>query len=146
MRFQLDDNRRKRTHLPTLAETSFNLVCSTLGLISLGFAIAAMARLIGFEGFSPARFDLMPVHWRITETALSVMFAAAGFGLWQRTNWGLAMWVAASAIVVARHTIFVETFGSNTFALGLICAVSAIYVLFWVLSASARRRARLAKN
>jgi Family of unknown function (DUF6163) len=145
MRFTVEEDRKKRRAAPLPGESLFELFNRMLGLVALGFAILAMARLIGVPGLSPSRFDLMPVEWRTVTTALTILYAAAGFGLWQLTRWGLLIWVVACIIQIAMHTLFSQYFGLNRELIIIIAILLTTYSLFWAYVYIGKRKRALTK-
>jgi Family of unknown function (DUF6163) len=145
MRFTAEEDRKKRRTAPLPGENLFELFNRLLGLVALGFAIVAMARLIGVPGLSPSRFDLMAVEWRTATTTLTILYAAAGFGLWQLTRWGLVIWIIACLIQIAMHTVFEQYFGLNRELIIVIIALLTGYFLFWSYVYIGKRRRALAK-
>jgi hypothetical protein len=146
MRFTVEEDRKKRRAAPLPGEEIFALFNRMLGLVALGFAILAMARLIGVPGLSPSRFDLMPVEWRTATTTLTILYAAAGFGLWQLTRWGLVIWIVACLIQILMHTAFSQYFGLNRELIVIITGLLTTYFVFWSYVYVGKRRRALAKN
>ncbi len=146
MRFTVEEDRKKRRSVPLPGEELFALFNRLLGLVALGFAILAMARLIGFPGLSPSRFDLMPVEWRTVTTTLTILYAAAGFGLWQLTRWGLIIWIAACLIQILMHTLFSQYFGLNRQLIIIITILLSTYSVFWFYVYLGKRKRALAKH
>jgi hypothetical protein len=146
LRFTVEEDRKKRKSSPLPGEDLFALFKRLLGLVALGFAILAMARLIGVPGLSPSRFDLMPVEWRTAATTLTVLYAAAGFGLWQLTRWGLVIWAAACLIQILMHTVFAEYFGVNRELIAVITILLIAYSVFWLYVYFGKRKRALAKH
>jgi Family of unknown function (DUF6163) len=146
MRFTVEEDRKKRRAAPLPGEEIFALFNRMLGLVALGFAILAMARLIGVPGLSPSRFDLMPVEWRTATTTLTILYAAAGFGLWQLTRWGLVIWIVACLIQILMHTVFSQYFGLNRELIVIITGLLTTYFVFWSYVYVGKRRRALAKN
>ena len=145
MRFTVED-RKKRRSLSLPGEDLFVLFNRLLGLVALGFAILAMARLIGVPGLSPSRFDLMPIEWRTATTTLTILYAAAGFGLWQLTRWGLIIWISACLIQILMHTVFSQYFGLNRELIIIIAILLSTYSLFWLYVYIGKRKRALAKH
>jgi Family of unknown function (DUF6163) len=112
MRFTTVELRRRHVS-PTLLDLAFLIASRLLGLVALGLSLTEFARLVGIGGLDPSRFDLMPVAWRVAATMLAVFYAAAGFGLWQVTNWGFAVWAFAGLAQIAMHTLYSNVFGVN---------------------------------
>jgi Family of unknown function (DUF6163) len=146
MRFTVEEDRKKRRAAPLPGESLFELFNRLLGLVALGFAILAMARLIGAPGLSPSRFDLMPVEWRTVTTTLTILYAAAGFGLWQLTRWGLVIWIVACLIQIAMHTLFEQYFGLNRELIIVVIVLLATYFLFWSFVYLGKRKRELSKH
>lgn len=145
MRFTIEGDRKKRRPASAPGEHLFSLFNRMLGLVALGFAILAMARLIGVPGLSPSRFDLMPIEWRTVTTMLTVLYAAAGFGLWQVTRWGVVVWIAACFIQIAMHTVLSQLFGHNSELILIILVLLAAYFVFWSYVYVGKRKRALAK-
>ena len=146
MRFTVEEDRKKRRAAPLPGESLFELFNRLLGLVALGFAILAMARLIGAPGLSPSRFDLMPVEWRTVTTTLTILYAAAGFGLWQLTRWGLLIWIVACLIQIAMHTLFAQYFGLNRELIIVVIVLLATYFVFWSYVYIRKRKRELSKH
>ena len=146
MRFTVEEDRKKRRAAPLPGEDIFALFNRILGLVALGFAILAMARLIGVPGLYPSRFDLMPVEWRTATTTLTILYAAAGFGLWQLTRWGLIIWIDACLIQILMHTAFSQYFGVNRELIIIISGLLAAYSVSWSYVYFGKRRRALAKH
>ena len=146
MRFTVEEDRKKRRSAPLQGENIFMLFNRLLGLVALGFAILAMARLIGVPGLSPSRFDLMPVEWRTITTTLTILYAAAGFGLWQLTRWGLIIWIVACLIQILMHTAFSQYFGLNPELIVIITGLLTAYFVFWSYVYFGKRRRALANR
>lgn len=146
MRFTVEDDRKKRRQSPLPGESLFDGFNRLLGLVALSFAILAMARLMGVPGLSPSRFDLMPVEWRTATTTLTILYAAAGFGLWQLTRWGLIIWIAACIIQILMHTVLSEYFGLNRELIILIIIMLTTYFLFWSYVYMGKRKRELGKH
>jgi Family of unknown function (DUF6163) len=146
MRFTVEEDRKKRRAAPLPGEDIFALFNRILGLVALGFAIVAMARLIGVPGLSPTRFDLMPVEWRTATTTLTILYAAAGFGLWQLTRWGLIIWIVACLIQILMHTVFSQYFDSNRELIIIITVLLSTYTVFWFYVYMGKRKRALAKH
>jgi hypothetical protein len=145
MRFTVEEDRKKRRAVPLPGEALFELFNRLLGLVALGLAIIAMARLIGVPGLSPSRFDLMPIEWRTATTTLTILYAAAGFGLWQLTRWGLIIWIVACLIQILMHTVFEQYFGLNRELIILIIGLLTAYFVFWCYVYFGKRKRALAK-
>jgi hypothetical protein len=146
MRFQTEDRRRRRSQLPSAGESVFGIYHRALGLVALALGIAAMARIVGIGSFEPARFDLMPEHWRIASASLAILYAAAGFGLWQKTRWGIVTGVGAVGLHISMHTIAAGLFGRNDEMIMFLVTLIATYAGFWLLHLAAQRRRALAKH
>lgn len=146
MRFTTEQDRRKRRPAPLPAETLFDLMSRVLGLIALVFSVVAMARLMGVPGLNPSRFDLMPVEWRTASTMLTILYAAAGFGLWQLTRWGLVVWVTASIMHIMMHSLFTQYFGENLQLIMLIIGLLSTYFTFGFYVYIGRRNRQLIKH
>ena len=146
MRFTVEEDRKKRKASPLPGEEIFALFNRLLGLVALGFAILAMARLIGVPGLSPSRFDLMPIEWRTATTTLTILYAAAGFGLWQLTRWGLIIWAAACLIQILMHTVLSQYFGANRELIIIITILLITYSVFWLYVYLGKRKRALAKH
>lgn len=145
MRFTVEDDHKKRRALPLPGENLFGAFNRVLGLVALGFAVLSMARLIGVPGLMPSRFDLMPVEWRTVTTMLTVLYAAAGFGLWQVTRWGLIVWVFACFIQISMHTVLIQYFGPNIQLIFVIIGLLTAYFVFWAYVYVVKRKRSLAK-
>ncbi len=145
MRFTLEDDRKKRRPASVPGEDLFGLFNRILGLVALGFAIFSMARLVGVPGLSPSRFDLMAVEWRTVTTTLTILYAAAGFGLWQLTRWGLIVWIVACLIQVVMHTVLSKYFGNNIELIFVIIVLLVAYFVFWAYVYWAKRNRSLSK-
>lgn len=145
MRFTVEEDRKKRRPTPAPGEELFAMFNRMLGLVALGFAILAMARLIGVPGLSPSRFDLMPIEWRTVTTTLTILYAAAGFGLWQVTRWGVVVWIAACILQIAMHTALWQLFGLNRELIFIIILLLATYFVFWSYVYIGKRKRALAK-
>jgi Family of unknown function (DUF6163) len=145
MRFTVEEDRKKRRAQPLPGENLFALFNRLLGLVALGFAILAMARLIGVPGLSPSRFDLMPVEWRTATTTLTILYAAAGFGLWQLTRWGLIIWMVACLIQILMHSVFSQYFGLNRELIIIITILLTTYSVFWFYVYMSKRKRSLGK-
>ena len=145
MRFTVEEDRKKRRAVPLPGESLFGLFNRMLGLVALGFAIVAMARLIGVPGLSPSRFDLMPIEWRTATTTLTILYAAAGFGLWQLTRWGLVIWIVACIIQIAMHTLLSQYFGLNRELIIVIIGLLTAYAVLWTYVYIAKRKRALVK-
>ena len=146
MRFTVEQERKKRRIAPLPGEALFGVFNRLLGLVALCFAILAMARLIGMPGLDPSRFDLMPIEWRTATTTLTILYAAAGFGLWQLTRWGLVIWIVACAIQIAMHTVFSAYFGVNQQLIMLILGLLFAYACFWTYVYAGRRKRAFGKH
>jgi Family of unknown function (DUF6163) len=146
MRFTVEEDRKKRRAVPLPAENLFGVFNRMLGLVALCFAVLAMARLIGVPGLSPSRFDLMPVEWRTVTTMLTILYAAAGFGLWQITRWGLVIWIVACIIQIAMHTLLSQYFGENNQLIFIITGLLIAYFVFWFYVYFAKRQRALVKH
>lgn len=145
MRFTVENDGKKRRALPLPGEALFGAFNRVLGIVALGFAVLAMARLIGVPGLTPSRFDLMPVEWRTATTMLTIVYAAAGFGLWQVTRWGLIVWIFACLIQIIMHTVLIEYFGPNNQLILVIIGLLTAYFMFWAYVYAGKRKRALAK-
>lgn len=77
------------------------------------FGILYWVRLIGFYDGPLWRFDLMPVHWRIAASVLSVFFPFAAIGLWMLTSWGPVIWFICAAVETTMYLGFPDLFGGR---------------------------------
>ncbi|MGL4406510.1 MAG: DUF6163 family protein [Notoacmeibacter sp.] len=145
MRFAAEEDRRKRRASPLPGESLFQIFNRMLGLVALCFAILAMARLIGVPALSPSRFDLMPIEWRTVTTMLTILYAAAGFGLWQITRWGPVIWVVACLIQILMHTALSQYFGKNDQLIFIIIGLLTAYFLFLSYIYVSKRKRRFVK-
>jgi hypothetical protein len=88
----------------------------------------------------------MSAHWRIAATTLAVLWATAGFGLWQKTQWGLAIWVAASLLQVSMHSFQTDLYGRNDLLITFLAVLAVVYSILWFNHAKNARKANLAKR
>ncbi|NJR13619.1 MAG: hypothetical protein HC779_04540, partial [Phyllobacteriaceae bacterium] len=109
-----------------------NLYLRALGLCAIALAVLHMARIVGVGPLEPARFDLMPVHWRVASTILVVTWSAAGFGLWQLARWGSVVWSISIIMQIAMHTVYAPLFGENQPLVAVLLGLAAIQLAFYI--------------
>jgi hypothetical protein len=130
----------KRRPPPVPGTFAGNLFLRALGLCAIALAIMHMARIVGVGTFEPARFDLMPAHWRAASTILVVACAAAGVGLWQLARWGSVIWFVAIIMQVLMHTVYANLFGEDQALIALLLALTAIQLGFYAYFRQMTRR------
>ena len=89
--------------------------------------------------------DSMPVEWRTVTTMLTILYAAAGFGLWQITRWGLVVWIFACLTQIVMHTLLSNYFGSNNELIFTIIVLLTAYLVFWSFVYWEKRKRTLVK-
>ena len=82
-----------------------------IALYCLLFGVLYWIRLIGIYDGALWRFDLMPVHWRVTTVVLAAFFPFAGIGLWMMASWGPVIWFICAATEAVMYLGFPELFG-----------------------------------
>jgi len=86
--------------------------------VLFGVGVYYWIRLIGIEDGPLARFDLMPVWWKMAAPALAVLYPVAGIGLWMTVGWGAVVWVLIAIVEGVMHLGFPDLFGQNLLWLG----------------------------
>jgi hypothetical protein len=110
--------------------------CMMLGMVY-------WVRLIGYYDQPLWRFDLMPVHWQIAATLLSVFFPFAGAGLWMLASWGPVIWFICAAAEITMFVGFPHLFGRQDVVVASHLFAGCLYLAFRVvLYVQARREAR----
>ncbi|MEX6505241.1 DUF6163 family protein [Jiella sp. M17.18] len=106
---------------------------SAIVLFALG--IACWIRLIGVERGPLARFDLMPVWWKLVMPPLAVVYPVAGMGLWMAAGWGAVLWVLIAIIEAVMHLGFPQLFGPDLVWLGFhaggLIALAGLRIAAW---------------
>ncbi|KKN29478.1 hypothetical protein LCGC14_0843750 [marine sediment metagenome] len=100
-------------------------------------------RLVGIEAGPLARFDLMPIWWKMAAPTLAVLYPVAGIGLWMAVGWGSVVWVLIAIVEAVMYLGFPELFGSELLRLGF--HVSGLSLL-GILRLMAWREGRLARG
>jgi Family of unknown function (DUF6163) len=113
---------------PGLAQVALTALTRLLGVVALGCAVLAMARMVGlgFAGFEPARFDLITALTRFGLLLQLVLCAAAGLGLWALAQWGGVLWFIALTAMVVMHVTDSPAFGVNIGFLSIIVLLTAL--------------------
>jgi hypothetical protein len=128
---------------PSIAETGFMWFLRMVALFCLIFGVFYWIRLIGIYDGLTWRFDLMPVHWKISAATLAVLFPFAAIGLWLMASWGPVLWFFCAAIETVMYFVRDDLFGyrpQNAIAHGI---VAAIYIAFRLAIHMQKRRERL---
>jgi len=108
-----DTGLQQRSFGPTLAETGLGWLHRIIAAYCLLFGVLYWVRLIGVYDGPLWRFDLMPVHWRIAASVLSVFFPFAAIGLWMLTSWGPVIWFICAAVETTMYLGFPDLFGGR---------------------------------
>lgn len=114
-----------------------------LRLVAFGCLVAGLrywGALIGLGGDAAARFDLMPLHWKIAASALAVLYPVAATGLWMTVSWGPVIWVVAAATEAAMFGAFPHLFGAHPMVLVVHGLVAVLYIALRLALAFERRR------
>ena len=102
--------------------------------------IAYWIRLIGYYPGDEWRFDLMPLHWQIAVSALSVLFPFAAVGLWMLASWGPVVWFICAAGETTMYYVYSAKFGAKPEILAVHGLVAFVFICFMA-TISLRRRA-----
>jgi hypothetical protein len=92
-------------------ELTYEWFCRAVSVSCLVLGLFYWVRLIGLYEDTIWRFDLMPLHWQVAATVLSVLFPIAAIGLWMAVSWGPVIWVIAAAVEIAMYAGFPDMFG-----------------------------------
>lgn len=125
--------RNARVQVPRVSgvELSYDWFCRAVGLICMVMGLAYWIRLIGIYDGALWRFDLMPLHWQVACTVLSVLFPIAATGLWMTVSWGPVIWILAVATEIAMYAGFPELYGARP-------ALVALHVMTVIVFAALR--------
>jgi hypothetical protein len=104
------------------------------------FGLFYWIRLIGYYDRPLWRFDLMPVHWQIAATVLSVFFPFAAAGLWMLASWGPVIWFICAAMETIMFVGFPQLFGHHELIVASHLFAAVLYAIFRVVIHIQRRR------
>ncbi|OQP88281.1 hypothetical protein BTR14_02230 [Rhizobium rhizosphaerae] len=131
----------------SLAETLFTLFLRLVALGCFWSGLNYWALLVGYSYGGIARFDLLPVPWRVVATTLAVTYPVAALGLWLLVSWGPVIWVVAAATEIVMYGYYTQVFGEKPLILILHGMVAVVFVLFRAVIARQRyRQAHAARN
>lgn len=91
-------------------EGLMNLFLRVIAIIFLLYAIRYWMLVVGFTD-PDIRFDVMPVHWKISAATLSVLYPVAALGLWGLFRWGIVIWFITVAIELIMYLGYPDLFG-----------------------------------
>ncbi len=114
----------------SLTETLFGLFLRLVAVSCFWFGLSYWAMLIGFSFGGGARFDLLPVPWRVAATALAVVYPVAALGLWLLVSWGPVIWVVAAGAEAVMFAVYPQIFGAKPLLVAAHAAVAVTFVLF----------------
>ena len=112
-----------------LPQVLMTLLLRIVSLACLWFGLRLWGDLIGYTSGGAMRFDLLSSDIQAANATLAVLYPVGAIGLWLRGPWGPVIWVAASAIEVAMHQVFQETFGADPVKMAAIAATATVYLL-----------------
>lgn len=124
-----------------LLDTLYMIFLRLVALGCLASALFYWGRLIGYSAEGEFRFDLLPVHWRIATSCLSVLFPVAALGLWVGAPWGGVVWVLAAGGEVVMYHFLPGLFGARPLVVALYGTVVVTYIVFRI-ALYLRRRER----
>lgn len=129
--------RNSRVRLPHISATElgYDWLCRALALTCMAIGLAYWVRLIGIYDGALWRFDLMPLHWQVACTVLSVLFPIAATGLWMTVSWGPVIWVIAAVGEIVMYAGFPELFGARPALVAFHIAALAVFAVWRVLLA-----------
>ncbi|OLP59957.1 hypothetical protein BJF93_10215 [Xaviernesmea oryzae] len=131
----------------SLAETLFTIFLRLVALGCFWFGLNYWALLTGYSYGGIARFDLLPVPWRVVATTLAVAYPVAALGLWLLVSWGPVIWAVAATTEIVMYGFYTHIFGEKPIILLLHGVVALTFVFFRVVIAHRRyRQAHAARN
>ncbi|MBX3569651.1 MAG: hypothetical protein KF914_16430 [Rhizobiaceae bacterium] len=122
-------------------ETLFAWFHRIVAVYCMVFGIFYWVRLIGYYDVPLWRFDLMPVHWQIAATLLSVFFPFAAAGLWMLASWGPVIWFICAAAEIVMFVGLPQLFGRHDLIVASHLFAAGLYVAFRVVLHIQERRA-----
>ncbi|MDF1779331.1 MAG: DUF6163 family protein [Rhizobiaceae bacterium] len=97
----------------TTTEWAFDLFQRAVAIFCMIAGIQYWALLIGLSDHGAWRFDLLPIHWKISAASLAVLWPVAGIGLWMLVSWGPVVWLFAALTEFFMYAIFSELYGGR---------------------------------
>jgi len=122
----------QRSFAPSTVEITFYWFHRVVAAYCLLFGVLYWIRLIGIYDGALWRFDLMPVHWRVTTVVLAAFFPFAGIGLWMMASWGPVIWFICAVTEAVMYLGFPELFGRRWLIVASHAAVILLYATFRV--------------
>lgn len=99
-----------------------------LACVLIVFGLAQWAAIIGLLPVGAGTFAEQNGAWQIATINLAVAYLVAAVGLWTLANWGVVLWIYATASVIAMHTVFAGTYGVDLLVIALQLTVVAAYI------------------
>jgi hypothetical protein len=99
--------------------------------VMMGLGLRQWAVILGIIDGRTGPFETMSVPWQMATMHLAVVELVACVGLWQRVAWGNVVWFYTALSVIAMHTVFSSTFGSDLAAVAFHATTVAAYILLF---------------
>jgi len=117
-------------------------LCRLSAVVMFVAGVGYWIRLVGIEAGPLARFDLMPIWWKMAAPTLAVLYPVAGIGLWMAVGWGSVVWVLIAIVEAVMYLGFPELFGSELLRLGFHAAGLSLLGILRLMAWRERRLAR----
>ena len=133
---------RSRLAEPLKGEVAFAWLCRALAIYAIGAGLFYAARMLGLDGEITHRFDVIDNHWRVAGVVLTLLFPAAGLGLWMLSSWGGVLWCAGAMLEIVMYTAFADLYGHKPLVALVNVVISIAYVTlsFWLFIQEKKRR------
>lgn len=110
----------------------YNVFLSLVALACIAGTVKYWSMLMGISDGGALRFDLAPLHWRLTATTLALLLPLTALGVWFQTAFGLWGWLLVTFIQFMMHAILPNWFGTNTLHLIFSGSVVVLFALFQI--------------
>ncbi|HEY9056813.1 MAG TPA: DUF6163 family protein [Aurantimonas sp.] len=126
----------------SLTRSLITWLCRVSAIAMFVAGVGYWIRLVGIEAGPLARFDLMPIWWKLTAPTLAVLYPVAGIGLWMTVGWGSVVWILIAMLEAVMYLGFPELFGSGLLRLAFHASGLSLLGILRFLAWRERRLAR----